>query len=111
MSCYFYSCSLARLAPPPPLRLHRSPSGRPLLAELATLSRENSSMSAAGATAHGPGTQPLSVSPQLSESLLQQHLLQESALGGALHHRHHPAAPDDAAGGSGSGSEGPPEFF
>jgi len=67
-------------------------------------------MSAAGAPANGQSAQPLSVSPQLSESLLQQHLLHESGLGGALHHRHH-AAHEDAAGGSSSNSDGPPEFF
>jgi hypothetical protein len=77
---------------------------------MATLSRENSTMSAAGAPANGQGAQPLSVSPQLSESLLQQHLLHESGLGGALHHRQH-GAHDDAGGGSGSNSDGPPEFF
>lgn len=95
---------------PLPLPFPRSPSGRPLLAELATLSRENSSMSTAGGPANGHGTQPLSVSPQLSESLMQQHLLHESGLGGALHQRHQ-AAHDDAADGSGSNSDGPPEFF
>lgn len=67
-------------------------------------------MSAAGAPANGQSAQPLSVSSQLSESLLQQHLLHESGLGGALHHRHH-AAHEDAAGGSSSNSDGPPEFF
>ena len=67
-------------------------------------------MSTAGGPANGHGTQPLSVSPQLSESLLQQHLLHESGLGGALHQRHQ-AAHDDAADGSGSNSDGPPEFF